>query len=223
MSTGRLRSTAEDAGGGRKPCGGLDARLNFAWISSKTAATQRLQTRWDGPAARRVACSRLAAQTWLDSAGRSCCQCAPGYGSADVQYAVRGLRDRPGPAGAYAQRRADRRRAAGLRSAALSGAEPRARRQQGRAPGRRVGRADRLRIDPDQSHQRGAQGDRRQRGGQRLLRTIARKGFRFVGDVSEIPSSSRLLRRAPSPTYRTKTPRRRRPSPTGPPLPCCRS
>ena len=78
---------------------------------------------------------------------------------------VRRLRARPGPAGAHPRVRGDRDRAAGLRPAGPSGAEPRTRRQQGRSAGRGVGRADRLEVDPDQSHQCGAQGDRRQRRG----------------------------------------------------------
>ena len=43
----------------------------------------------------------------------------------------------------------------------------------------------RLRIDAHQSYQCGAQGFGDSGQEQRLIRTIARKGFRFVGDVRE--------------------------------------
>ena len=56
---------------------------------------------------------------------------------------------------------------------------------------------------------------------QRLLRTIARKGFRFVGDVSEI--ASRFAAVSTGPDARARPSQRRRPSPTGPRLPRSRS
>ena len=58
---------------------------------------------------------------------------------------------------------------------------------------------------------------------QRLIRTVARKGFRFVGDVREaqiIGWRSVAERRAPPNRWST---RRRWPFPTSPPSPSCRS
>ena len=58
---------------------------------------------------------------------------------------------------------------------------------------------------------------------QRLVRTIARKGFRFVGDVSEL----RRRTADSSNAGRDRAGRSRRstrwPFPTGHPSPCCRS
>ena len=59
---------------------------------------------------------------------------------------------------------------------------------------------------------------------QRLIRTVARKGFRFVGDVVEIQSSDDA--RFAGDRFRQtrmRQPRRRWPFPTSPPSPSCRS
>ena len=58
---------------------------------------------------------------------------------------------------------------------------------------------------------------------QRLIRTVARKGFRFVGDVGQIekPDSSFPARTAP-PSIEQNARRRRCPFPTNRPSPLCR-
>ena len=59
---------------------------------------------------------------------------------------------------------------------------------------------------------------------QRLIRTIARKGFRFVGDVREgQPSVGFSSAKMPGPPTRMSRPLTRWPFPTSPPLPPCRS
>jgi DNA-binding winged helix-turn-helix (wHTH) protein len=60
-------------------------------------------------------------------------------------------------------------------------------------------------------------------GEQRLIRTIARKGFRFVGDVRETQSSERLPTPKETPPNRPKHPRRRWPFRTSLPSRPCRS
>src|SRR5262249_41051787 len=141
---------AEDAGSAAgKPCGGLEARLNFAWVSVQDSGTKEQNEPRMRPAVPAVPAALPAPQPARASAMITLLSMAFGplrWAAMRGRRAVRfrGLRDRLGPAGAHARRRADRRRAAGLRPAAPSGAEPRARRQQGRAPGCRVGRADRL-------------------------------------------------------------------------------
>ena len=76
-------------------------------------------------------------------------------------------------------------------------------------------------FDADQPHQRRAKGGRRQRRGQKLIRTIARKGLRFVGAVrtrpngaEPAPATGPVAGRSPEPS--------RRPCrcPTGRPSPC---
>ena len=54
-------------------------------------------------------------------------------------------------------------------------------------PSRRYGAAGSSLIHPDQPHQRRAQGYRRQWRQTKMIRTIARKGLRFVGDVHVRP------------------------------------
>ena len=64
-----------------------------------------------------------------------------------------------------------------------------------------MGRADRLRVDADQPHQRGAQGGGDSGEQQRLIRTIARKGFRFVGEVREINAPGTEPTRSETPAH----------------------
>ena len=85
--------------------------------------------------------------------------------------------------------------------------EPRARRQQGRAAGRGVGRADRLRIDPDQPHQCGAQGDRRQRRGAAPDPDGRPQGIPLRRRRQGSPIAGwRRRRRGPSPPHRIEAP-----------------
>ena len=59
---------------------------------------------------------------------------------------------------------------------------------------------------------------------QRLIRTVARKGFRFVGDVEGSQSSDeRQVAADRARQTGCRHPRRRWPFPTSPRLPCCRS
>ena len=60
-------------------------------------------------------------------------------------------------------------------------------------------------------------------GEQRLIRTIARKGFRFVGDVSEVESSDSVAAPKPEPAGRATRRRLRWPFPTSRRSPSCRS
>ena len=90
--------------------------------------------------------------------------------------------------------------------------------------GRGVGRADRLRIDPDQPYQCGAQGDRRQRRGaapdpndrpQRIPVRRRRQGGAVIGRLQLSKRRDRNSDEAP--------PHMRWPFPTSPPSPSCRS
>jgi len=64
-----------------------------------------------------------------------------------------------------------------------------------------VERTDRFGVDPDQPHQRGAQGGGDSGEQQRLIRTIARKGFRFVGEVREINAPGTEPTRSETPAH----------------------
>ena len=57
---------------------------------------------------------------------------------------------------------------------------------------------------------------------QRLIRTVPRKGFRFVGEVREAQSSDGLRSLSRIPTMGMRFPNLRCPFLTGPPLPSCR-
>ena len=58
---------------------------------------------------------------------------------------------------------------------------------------------------------------------QRLIRTVARKGFRFVGDVREAQSPDGLGSPKTEAADRMRASRMRWPFPTSPPSPSCRS
>lgn len=70
-----------------------------------------------------------------------------------------------------------------LRLAGLPGTEPRARGQQGRSAAGSLGRADRIRVTSHINAVRKAVGDSGDE--QHLIRTVACKGFRFIGEVRE--------------------------------------
>ena len=57
---------------------------------------------------------------------------------------------------------------------------------------------------------------------QRLIRTVARKGFRFVGDVREASASGDSGSSRPSPPHRMSPLHTPWPFPTDPPSPSCR-
>ena len=138
----------------RRPCGDLE----FPWVCLGFLSKNRSPRCYAGTLPD-------AADRWRARAGLLDGPAREGLRNADVQFVFGDCVLDPDRRELSRGSAAGRDRAAGLRPAALSGAEPRARRQQGRPAGCGMGRADRLGIDPDQPHQRGAQGDRRQRRG----------------------------------------------------------